>query len=111
MKINRIFAPLGLAAAVLIAAIQPQSMVAAGVPSSIHYQGRVAVSGVPFDAPDGKPVSLIFVLLVPETANEHHLQLLSELAQMFSDKAFREQLTAAPDVAALHALFANWAAS
>lgn len=66
---------------------------------------------VQFDAPDGKPVDLIFVLLVPEAANEHHLQLLSELAQMFSDKAFREQLGAAPDAPSLHGLFANWHAS
>ena len=60
---------------------------------------------VPFDAPDGKPVSMLFVLLVPEQANEHHLQLLSELAQMFSDRAFREQLLNAPDALAAHALF------
>ncbi|MDP1525507.1 MAG: PTS IIA-like nitrogen regulatory protein PtsN [Rhodocyclaceae bacterium] len=65
-------------------------------------------SPVQFDAPDGQPVSLIFVLLVPEAATEHHLQMLSELAQMFSDKGFREQLTAAPDAAAVHALFAQW---
>ena len=32
----------------------------------------------------------VFVLLVPEQATEQHLQLLSELAQMFSDKALRE---------------------
>ncbi|MBN8282834.1 PTS IIA-like nitrogen regulatory protein PtsN [Zoogloea sp.] len=63
---------------------------------------------VPFDAPDGRPVSLLFVLLVPEQANEHHLQLLSELAQMFSDRAFREQLLNAPDALAAHALFAYW---
>jgi len=69
------------------------------------------VSPVQFDAPDGKPVELVFVLLVPEAANEHHLQLLSELAQMFSDKSFREQLATAPDAAALHGLFANWHAN
>ena len=63
---------------------------------------------VPFDAPDGKPVSMLFVLLVPEQANEHHLQLLSELAQMFSDRTFREQLLNAPDALAAHALFAQW---
>jgi len=68
-------------------------------------------NGVPFDAPDSKPVELIFVLLVPEAANEHHLQLLSELAQMFSDREFREQLAAVPDAPALHGLFANWHAS
>jgi PTS system nitrogen regulatory IIA component len=63
---------------------------------------------VQFDAPDGQPVNLVFVLLVPEAASEHHLQLLSELAQMFSDKAFREKLAAAPDAGATHALFAQW---
>ncbi len=63
---------------------------------------------VPFDAPDGRPVAMLFVLLVPEQANEHHLQLLSELAQMFSDRAFREQLMSAPDSLAVHSLFAGW---
>lgn len=66
---------------------------------------------VSFDAPDGKPVSQVFVLLVPEAATEHHLQLLSELAQMFSDKSFRERLAAAPDAAATHALFTTWPSS
>ena len=66
---------------------------------------------VQFDAPDGQPVALIFVLLVPEAANEQHLQLLSELAQMFSDRPFREKLAAAPDAEALHGLFLNWHAS
>jgi PTS system nitrogen regulatory IIA component len=63
---------------------------------------------VQFDAPDSRPVSYIFVLLVPEAATEHHLQLLSELAQMFSDKAFRERLFAANDVATAHELFTGW---
>jgi nitrogen PTS system EIIA component len=63
---------------------------------------------VPFDAPDGKPVSLVFVLLVPEQANELHLQILSELAQMFSDRAFRTTLAEAPDAAALAAAIAAW---
>lgn len=63
---------------------------------------------VQFDAADGKPVDMVFVLLVPEAATEHHLQLLSELAQMFSERAFREQLAAAPDATACHDLFANW---
>ena len=64
--------------------------------------------GIAFDAPDGKPVSQVFVLLVPEHATEQHLQLLSELAQMFSDRVFREQLAAAADAAAVHALFRDW---
>jgi PTS system nitrogen regulatory IIA component len=70
---------------------------------------RLAVP-VQFDSPDGKPVELIFILLVPESANEHHLQLLSELAQMFSARDFREQVLAAGDAVELHALFAGWQA-
>jgi nitrogen PTS system EIIA component len=63
---------------------------------------------VQFDAPDGKQVGQVFVLLVPEAATEHHLQLLSELAQMFSDRGFREQLEAAPDARVVHELFVRW---
>lgn len=60
---------------------------------------------VPFDSPDGRPVDLLFILLVPEQATEQHLQILSELAQRFSDRAFREKLQLAPDSAAILALF------
>jgi PTS system nitrogen regulatory IIA component len=63
---------------------------------------------VPFDAPDGQPVGLAFVLLVPEKATEKHLQILSELAQMFSDRALREAMARAPDAAALHQLVTAW---
>ena len=63
---------------------------------------------MPFDAPDGNPVSLAFVLLVPEQATEKHLQMLSELAQMFSDKALREAMARAPDAGALHQLITAW---
>ena len=60
---------------------------------------------VPFDSPDGRPVNLLFILLVPEQATEQHLQILSELAQRFSDRTFRESLQAAPDAATVVALF------
>ena len=63
---------------------------------------------IPFDAPDSQNVVLIFVLLVPDRATDMHLQILSELAQMFSDKAFRDQLIGAPDAIALHRLIDEW---
>jgi PTS system nitrogen regulatory IIA component len=66
---------------------------------------------IAFDAPDGKPVAQVFVLLVPEHATERHLQLLSELAQMFSEKSFRERLAAASSPAELRTLFDGWAAT
>src|SRR5262245_60618732 len=64
--------------------------------------------GVPFDAPDGNPVTLVFVLLVPEKATGKHLQILSELAQMFSDRALREAMSRAGDADALYQLIAAW---
>ncbi len=66
---------------------------------------------IAFDAPDGKPVAQVFVLLVPEHATERHLQLLSELAQMFSEKHFRERLAAAADAPAVHEIFRTWASA
>jgi len=63
---------------------------------------------IPFDAPDGQPVRLIIVLLVPDRATDLHLQILSELAQMFSDKPFREQLLTGATPAAVHQLIAEW---
>lgn len=63
---------------------------------------------VPFDAPDGKPVGLVFVLLVPEQATEQHLQILSELAQMFSDRELRELLNSDPDAGDLHRHITVW---
>jgi PTS system nitrogen regulatory IIA component len=63
---------------------------------------------IPFDAPDSQPVSLVFVLLVPERASDLHLQILSELAQMFSDRELRRQLAAAPDALSAQRLIVGW---
>jgi len=63
---------------------------------------------VPFDAPDGQNVKLVFVLLVPERATDEHLQILSELAQMFCDKSFREKLLIAESADELHKLVKEW---
>ena len=64
---------------------------------------------IAFDAPDGQPVNLVFVLLVPEKATDLHLQILSELAQMFSDKVLREKLLQESSAAAIHMLISDWA--
>ena len=42
-------------------------------------------SPVDFDATDGQPVDLIFTLLVPEDSTEEHLQVLSTIAEIFSN--------------------------
>lgn len=61
-----------------------------------------------FDAPDSQPVSLCFVLLVPKNANERHLQILGELAQMFGDEAMRARMLAAPTPTELVGLIGAW---
>ncbi|MDX1668542.1 MAG: PTS sugar transporter subunit IIA [Limnobacter sp.] len=63
---------------------------------------------IPFDAPDGQPVSLLMFLLVPENANQHHLDILSELAQMLSDQEFRDKLLNEPDASTIHQLISQW---
>lgn len=63
---------------------------------------------IPFDAPDGQPVNLIFVLLVPDLATDLHLQILGELAQMFSDAQFRNRLLECRDSASIHQMFYDW---
>jgi len=63
---------------------------------------------IPFEAPDGNPVQLIFVLLVPEKATDLHLQILSGLAQMFSEKEVRAQLAALPDARDVQRLISEW---
>jgi nitrogen PTS system EIIA component len=63
---------------------------------------------VPFDAPDGRPVNLLVFLLVPEQATQQHLDILSELAQMLSDKPFRESLITVAEPASVHTMLSNW---
>jgi PTS system nitrogen regulatory IIA component len=63
---------------------------------------------IPFDAPDGKPVSDMVVLLVPEKATEEHLQILASVAQMFADRQFREKLRTCVDASSVRRLFADW---
>ncbi len=58
-----------------------------------------AAEAIDFDAPDNQPVSLIFVLLVPEQATGEHLEILSHLASQFSDKNVRELLQKCTDAA------------
>ncbi|MFZ5757872.1 MAG: PTS sugar transporter subunit IIA [Pseudomonadota bacterium] len=51
--------------------------------------------GIDFDAPDNKPVDLLFVLVVPQEATDEHLQLLGRVAGMFNDGTARAALRSA----------------
>ncbi len=47
---------------------------------------------IDFEAIDDEKVDLLFVLLVPEEAQDEHLQVLATLATKFNDSAFCDQL-------------------
>lgn len=63
---------------------------------------------IAFDAPDDAPVSLLIFLLVPENANQRHLEILSEIAELLSDKAAREALLTAATPEAVHGQVLRW---
>jgi PTS system nitrogen regulatory IIA component len=61
-----------------------------------------------FDAPDDQAVSLMIFLLVPETATQRHLEILSEIAELLSDADMRTRVTSTTDATELHSLLTCW---
>ena len=57
---------------------------------------------IDFDAPDEQPVDLLFVLLVPGEAQQQHLDILANIARLFSQQDFCQQLRAAQTNEALY---------
>lgn len=65
-------------------------------------------SGVDYDAIDGQAVDLVFALLVPEQATEEHLQLLAQLAEMFSNSELVARLRNASEPQQLLQAIQEW---
>lgn len=63
---------------------------------------------IAFDAPDEKPVGLMFFLLVPEEATQQHLDILAQIAEMLSDVKLRGEMMGAPDAKTLYDFIAAW---
>lgn len=62
---------------------------------------------VDFDAVDGRPADLVFLLLVPEDAGAEHLKALARISRLFRRQDIRRSLRAAPNAEALHAIIAG----
>ena len=62
----------------------------------------VAHDPVEFDALDGHPVELVFLLLGPESAGAAHLKALGRISRLLRREHFRDALREAPDAGALH---------
>ncbi len=63
---------------------------------------------VDFDAPDGQPVDVLFLLLVPRDCSSDHLQILASLAEMFNNQDLRAALRQQSDPAELVATLQAW---
>ena len=57
---------------------------------------------IEFNAIDGKPVDLVFALVVPEHFTDQHLMFLAELAELFSNAKLTAGLRAATTSAQLY---------
>ena len=59
---------------------------------------------VDFEALDGQPVDLIFLLLAPEGAGADHLKALARVSRLLRDRALVDKLRATENAEALYAL-------
>lgn len=59
---------------------------------------------IPFDAIDGEPVDLVFLLLAPEDAGADHLKALARVSRLMREPKTILQLRAAKDQMSLHAV-------
>ncbi len=60
---------------------------------------------IPFGAPDGRSVSIVFAIVVPEHASDDHLQILASVTERLSSGALRGRVLAAASPAAVKHLF------
>ncbi|MGB6175103.1 MAG: PTS sugar transporter subunit IIA [Methylocella sp.] len=74
-----------------------------------HFFGMFARLKRPvhFDSIDAKPVDLVFLLLIPATAQGEHLAALAAISRHLRDKEFAARLRGASSVAALRSLLCD----
>lgn len=61
----------------------------------------ISSQGVHFDALDGEPVHIFFLLVAPEDSSGPHLKGLARISRLLKDKFFRESLKALKDEKAI----------
>ena len=64
--------------------------------------------GIDFDAPDAQLVDIVFCLVVPEHADQEHLQILAQLAKYFADTKLCQQIRQAQSGQALLNCLYHW---
>jgi mannitol/fructose-specific phosphotransferase system IIA component (Ntr-type) len=66
-----------------------------------------APQGIDFNAPDGIPSKIVFLLLMPPRAHDQEVRILAQIARAVIEPAGRERLLRAESVADVCALFAE----
>ncbi len=66
--------------------------------------------GVDFNAADRQPVDMLFAFIVPENHIEEHLEILSLLAHLFSDRELCAQLRRCTQASGVFELLTHWQA-
>lgn len=67
----------------------------------------VTAEAVDFDALDGRPVSLFFLLVGPESSAGQHVKALSRISRLVRSDSFRSRLAAARTPEEFHAILAE----
>ena len=69
------------------------------IPKGADIQGVIGISndGVAFDAPDGKVVHVIMLIVTPAGHEERHVQVMAGLCAMASNRMIRTRLASATD--------------
>jgi PTS system nitrogen regulatory IIA component len=78
----------------------------ASVPGLIAAFGR-SKAGVDFQAIDGKPTHLFFVLFAPENSAGIHLKALARISRLFRNAALRQTILDAPDAKGIFQIIAE----
>lgn len=63
---------------------------------------------VDFDAIDNRPVDLLFALVVPEHFSDEHLEILSQLAEMFANQKLCDQIRKSDDEGQIYRQLTHW---
>jgi nitrogen PTS system EIIA component len=66
---------------------------------------------IDFDAPDGRPSDIVFLLLSPDTAGADHLKALARISRLLRRQDIREGIRAARSAGAIHAFTCEQSAS
>ena len=61
-----------------------------------------STKGIAYDALDGKPVNLFFLLIADANSFDLYLKLLARISRLLKDRALRRDLLEAPDADALY---------